>query len=90
MKISKIKEALNKLGIELSLDNIRKLEKAGIITCGRSKGRFREFSEEQFAKSMRNLLLYYFNTPIKDIKEDKPEVIAERIKLIKKALKQLT
>ena len=90
-KISHIKSALEKFGIKISLDNIRKLEKAKIIhTTHNPITRHRQFSEDEFKRSMKNLILYYFNTPIKDILEDKPEMIKDRIKKIRQALRLLT
>ena len=89
MKILDLKKSLEELGIELSLDQIRKLELQGIIYTSRKKSGHRILTDDQYAKSMRNLLLYYFNTSIKDIKADKPEVIEKRIRDIKRALKIL-
>ena len=90
-KITSVVNEMASLGIKLSVDNVRKLELSGIIkTTHNPQSKHREFTDEQFKKTIRNLILYYFNTPIKDIVENKPEVIADRIKKIKKALKLLT
>ncbi len=90
-RISDIKYLFkDKFGIEFSIDQLRKLEKARIIFTTRNlENNYRQLSEEQFKKSVRNLILYYFNTPIEDILKDNPDIIQDRIKKIKKALKLL-
>jgi len=90
-KISDIKKRLDELGLQCSIDQIRKLEKLGLTFAVRnSKNNYREYTEEGLNKSLRNIVLYMFNTPIKDIKSDDPEVIKNSIKKIFKIIRKLT
>jgi len=90
-KITAIQDALKRLGIETSLDNIRKLELAGIVlTTHNPVSKHREFTEEQFKGTMRNLLLYFFNTPITEILSGNETLLKARVKTILKAARNLS
>jgi hypothetical protein len=89
-KFIRLKIELDKIGFPMSIPNLRKLEKFGIIFTTRNKSsNYRELDDAMFNKSMRNIILYIFYTPIEDIIKNDASVIASRIKKIKKALKLL-
>ena len=89
--ISDLKHAVEKLNVfTLSLDQIRKLELTGIVvSTQKAKGKYRYFTDEQFEKSLKNILFYYFNTPIEEIKTN-GEALKLRAKKILKAVRRLT
>ena len=90
-KISAIKERIEKEGLVISVDQVRKLEKLGLTFPVRNpKNNYREYTEEGLNKSIRNIILYMFNTPIPDIKSDDPEVLKKSIKNILKIIRKLT
>ena len=89
-KITGLQQAIQKLGISISVDQIRKLEKAGIVFNTRSEGKHRLFTDEQFKKSMKNILLYYFNTPIAEIKSGDAALLQARAKNILRVARSLT
>lgn len=88
-KISDVKNAMEKFGIELSIDQIRKLERTGIVICDRKESGHRRYTETQFKKTVRNLLLYYFNVPTEVILNCNIKVIKDRINRIFKALRSI-
>ena len=84
-----IRRFLLKLGIDVSLDQIRKLEKKGLITCTRAKNRYRVYSEQDFKHAVKNIILYYLRTPVEDILLNDSAVIKDRVSKILLAVKRL-
>ena len=76
-KISKLRKELLNLGLDISDENLRRYEKIGLIYCSRSKVGFREFTDEDIKRSIKNVLLYYFHTPVEVIKSKDESVVKE-------------
>ena len=90
-KIAYLQKSLRNIGINISIDQIRKLEVAGIVFCEHSKkNKYRYFTDEQLKKSVRNIIHYYFHTPLKIIKEDNIETLKLWANKIIKTAKTLT
>ena len=88
--IGNVIKIMDGFGVKLSIDNVRKLEIKGIVmTTRNAKNRYREFTDEQFKQTIRNLLLYYFNTPVDVIKKNDSVEMASRISKIRKAVKDI-
>jgi len=88
-KISALQKILKEYGIDYSIDQIRKLEKFGIVfTTHNPKSKHREFTEDQFDKSVRNICYYYSGATIAEIKAN-GEVLKSRKKKILKTTRRL-
>ena len=64
----------------MSVDNIRKLAKVGLVKFTRGKNRYRYFDEKDFKRTIFNLYFYTFNTPIKILNSEDIEVIRPYVK----------
>ena len=90
-RIGDLQKAINNEGLSCSVDQVRKLEKLGLTFSVRNpKNNYREYTEEGLNKSIRNIILYMFNTPIPDIKSDDPEVLKKSVKNIIRIIRKLT
>lgn len=85
-KINDVKKKMKEFGIILSLAQLRKLERLGIVYCVHNPvNKYREFDDVQFDKTVTALLFYYFNTPLVEIRSEDKELLSKRAKLILKA-----
>ena len=88
-KVSDLRKFILKLGIDYSNAQIHRLQEKGIVFCDRLDNEYRVFTEENFKKSVKNIILYYLSVPLDEIKGADPTIIKDRVSKILLAVKRL-
>ena len=90
MLIKDVQARLFRDGFLISADNIRRLEKKGIVFSTRDEDNdYRVFSQEQFDRSIKNVKLYQLGMPITEIIKADPVYIAEWTKKVINTAKRI-
>jgi len=82
-KIKDIRRRLFKLGLDITGDQIRAMEKKGLFSSTRNKVGYRQYSEEQLNSILSSMVLYKIGFSVEDIKENKKEYLRTVGKLLK-------